>query len=268
MIARPPPADVELPSVVLRVAAGGPTRPLWRNELGGLTIAVGGDVPCVVKWSPPAQRSELEAEVERLAWAAPHTPVPEVLDHGADDDTGGAWMVTRLIDASSAVASRWLADPEPAVRAVGAGLRSMHDALPVDRCPFRWSLSDRVADAHRRAAAGLIDPSRWHEDLGGLTLTQALASVGELDEPPDDLVVCHGDACAPNTLVDDAGGWVAHVDLGRRGVGDRWADLAVATWSTVWTHGPGWEDALLDAYGIDPDPDRIQRYRILWDLGP
>ena len=44
----------------------------------------------------------------------------------------------------------------------------------------------------------------------------------------DRLVVCHGDACAPNTLLHDDGRFAAHVDLGSLGVADRWADIAVA----------------------------------------
>ena len=39
-------------------------------------------------------------------------------------------------------------------------------------------------------------------------------------------------------------------------------------WSTTWNYGPGWEIPLLDAYGIAPDDDRIQYYRLLWELGP
>lgn len=91
-----------------------------------------------------------------------------------------------------------------------------------------------------------------------------------LDTPPpvDKLVVCHGDACAPNTLIGDDGRWTGHVDLGALGTADRWADLAVATWSTQWNFGPGWERHLLNAYGIDPDPERIEYYRLLWDLDP
>ncbi len=69
----------------------------------------------------------------------------------------------------------------------------------------------------------------------------------------DRLVVCHGDACAPNTL------------LGALGVADRWADIAVATWSTRWNYGPGWEDLLLDAYGIARDDEGTDFYRRLWD---
>ena len=85
--------------------------------------------------------------------------------------------------------------------------------------------------------------------------------------PADRLVVCHGDACAPNTLVGDDGSCIGHVDLGRLGVADRWADLAVATWSTVWNYGPGYEDLLLAKYGIAPDPECTAFYRRLWDLG-
>jgi kanamycin kinase len=80
-------------------------------------------------------------------------------------------------------------------------------------------------------------------------------------------VVCHDDACAPNTLIADNGRWSGHVDLGDLGVADRWADLAVATWSTEWNYGPGWEQPLLDAYGVEPDAERTRYYRLLWELG-
>jgi kanamycin kinase len=79
------------------------------------------------------------------------------------------------------------------------------------------------------------------------------------------LVVCHGDACSPNTLIGDDGQWSAHVDLGALGTGDRWADLAVAAMSTEWNYGPGWEGALLKAYGISADPARLAYYRELWN---
>ena len=81
-------------------------------------------------------------------------------------------------------------------------------------------------------------------------------------------MVCHGDACAPNTLIGDDGRWSGHVDFGALGVADRWADLAVACWSTTWNYGPGWSRPLLKAYGVKPDPRRLAYYRLLWDLAP
>ena len=94
--------------------------------------------------------------------------------------------------------------------------------------------------------------------------------VGALASAPliDKLVVCHGDACAPNTLLSEDGRLAGHVDLGALGVADRWADLAVASWSTSWNYAPGWSDELLEAYGVAPDPTRLAYYRLLWDLGP
>ena len=68
--------------------------------------------------------------------------------------------------------------------------------------------------------------------------------------------------------VNDAdGSWSGHVDFGALGVADRWADLAVATWSTEWNYGPGWEAALLAAYGVEADSRRTKFYRLLWGLG-
>ena len=50
------------------------------------------------------------------------------------------------------------------------------------------------------------------------------------------------------------------------GLADRWADLAVAAWSTEWNFGPGYDTIVYDAYGVRPDDERISYYRLLWDL--
>jgi len=251
----------EVPAAVRGLAAGRPLRAVWVNEVGGRTFEVSGC--CFVKWTPRGSGIDLAAEVERLRWAGSYVAVPRVLAQGANG--GGSWIVTAPLPGDNAIDERWQADPAPAVAAIGAGLRTMHDTLPVDSCPFSWSAAHRVADARARAAD--LDPGGWHPDHAHLTVAQALCRVAE---PPtvDRLVVCHGDACAPNTLLTDDGAWSGHVDLGDLGVGDRWADLAVATWSTVWNYGPGWEAPLLDAYGVEADPARTAYYRLLWDLGP
>ena len=139
------------------------------------------------------------------------------------------------------------------------------EALPVDSCPFTWTAEERLERAQARAAAGTIDPMEWHPSHRQFGVEDAIAIVS--DPPPVDcLVVCHADSCSPNTLINDDGSWSGHVDLRRMGIGDRWADLAIATWSTTWNYGHGWEDELLAAYGIQADPDRTRYYRLLWDL--
>ncbi|MFD1715896.1 phosphotransferase [Amnibacterium flavum] len=246
-IAGRPRGPVAIPAVVLDLAAGRDVEAVWRNNLDGITFEIAGRAGLhhvFVKVAATGDDVDLADEARRLGWARSFTPVPEVLDSGRDDEF--QWLVTRAVAGTSAVAERWIADPAPAVRAIGEGLRALHDRLPVEACPFDWSIESRV---RRAAAKGIHVPE----------------SLLEAPPPDDHPVVCHGDACAPNTLLDEDGRFTAHVDLGSLGVADRWADLAVASWSLEWNYGPGWDDLMLDAYGIEPDPARIHFYRRLWD---
>ena len=253
-----------LPAAVRELAAARQVCLAWENE-DALTFEVGsGPDRYFVKWAPARSPLDLAAEAARMTWAVANTPVPRVLGLGADGE--GSWLVTAALPGLNAVSQRWLADPRTAVTAIGEGLRAMHDALPVTDCPFSWMAQDRIAAAQRAAAAGRLDTSDWAPEHLELGIEGVLARVEDIPLA-DQLVVCHGDACAPNTLIADDGRWSGHVDLGDLGVADRWADLAVATWSTEWNYGPGWEQLLLDAYGIEPDAERTRYYRLLWELG-
>jgi len=236
-----PTGPVAVPDPVRALARGASLEPVWVNELGGVTFAA--DDGRYIKFGPRNAETTFAGEAQRLAWARPFTPVPDVLEVGGD--LTHEWLVTAALPGETAVAPRWVADPATAVRAIGEGLRALHDALPVAQCRFEWSVSSRFANAHGR----------------GIRIPE------ELHDPPavDRLVVCHGDACCPNTLIGPDGRWTAHVDLGALGVADRWADIAVAAMSTGWNYGPGWEDPLIEAYGVEPDRERLAYYRRLWD---
>jgi kanamycin kinase len=235
-IAGRPVDDVLEPMALRPLLAFGPLRPVWQNELGGLTFEGTRETERVfAKWAPAGSGLDLGAEKARLEWAGQFTPVPEVLDYASYDS--GEYLITRAIPGDSAVSDRWIDDPATAVRAAAVGLRSLHDRLPVESCPFSWSVEDRQGGSASFAAI----------------------------PPIDKLVVCHGDPCVPNTIIGADGAWVAHVDLGDLGIADRWADIAVGALSTQWNYGPGWQSVYFDAYGIEPDEERITFYQELWD---
>ena len=239
-----PAEPVAVPDRVVLLARGADLECVWRNDYGGLTFrATGAGDPFYIKWGPRNLEFTLQDEAERMRWASRWITVPTVLDSGSDGEH--EWMVTAALDGLSAVDPRWVAEPATAVRAVGEGLRAMHDALPVAECPWEWSVPSRIANAERR---GIEVPESFRTP-----------------PPVDRLVVSHGDACCPNTLVGADGRWLAHVDLALLGIADRWADLAVASMSTEWNFGPGWEDALIEAYGLEPDRERLAYYRDLWN---
>jgi kanamycin kinase len=132
----------------------------------------------------------------------------------------------------------WRARTPEAIRAIATGLRAIH-AVPIGDFPSEWSAQVWVG--------------RRPESLGA-------------SPPIDDPVLVHGDACAPNTLISEEGVWTGNVDFGDLAVGDRWADLALASMSLDWNFGEGHQQEFFDDYGIEPDEERIRYYRALWDL--
>ena len=164
MIAGTPAGPVAVPGPVADLAGPARLTPVWRNQLGGLTWQLGdGPQRRFVKWAPAGSGLDLASEVQRLRWAARFTPVPVVLEHGADDD--GEWLLTVGLPGRSAVDPRWLADPGPAVDAIGAGLRALHDALPVEACPFDWSAGERLVHAFGRQPDGVSFGHAHHDPL-------------------------------------------------------------------------------------------------------
>ncbi|SHJ35588.1 kanamycin kinase [Tessaracoccus bendigoensis DSM 12906] len=172
---------------------------------------------------------DLLPEAERMSWLSSRHPCPRLFDFQEEED--GWLIVSGALPGASAVSPRWKTEPDRAAAAIGDGLAMLH----------------------------ALDP--------------AISMFGEVDwadgqDDIDQLVIAHGDACAPNTIIVDDGSFVGHVDLGSLGVADRWADLAIASWSLEWNFGPGHEAPFWDAYGISPDPDRIAQYRALWGDDP
>lgn len=144
--------------------------------------------------------------------------------------SGPGWLHTVALPGRSAVDPHWIARPRTATRAIGEALRRLHDSLPIESFPF------------------------------------GRPSWVPADAPSADLfVVCHGDACSPNTLIGDDAQWTGHVDFADLGVADRWADLAVAALSLEQNFEEGLEAELLDAYDVEADDERMAYYRARWE---
>ncbi len=87
------------------------------------------------------------------------------------------------------------------------------------------------------------------------------------DSPPvDRLVVCHGDACSPNTILDDTG-HVADTSTSAISVwpigGSTPRSRHVVAWNFPDYPGQVRDDEFFAAYGVAPDPACID-YRRLW----
>lgn len=225
--------DNPVPDIVVQLAGARPKDLIWRSELGGLTFCAGDTY---VKWYPRSAGVDLGREKVRLEWISKRHPAPRVLDFGGDE--AAQWLVTEALPGEHAVGDNWRARRPEAIRAIAVGLRSIH-SIPTDDFPAGWTSEVWV---------GRTPPS--------------IGPRPPVDEP----VVVHGDACAPNTLISSSGEWTGNVDFGDLAVGDRWADLAIASLSLDWNFGEGHQGEFFESYGIEPDEERIAYYRKLWEL--
>ncbi len=214
---------------------------VWLNGVGGITGVIRRNPPHYIKWNPAGSPESLAAEANRLFWLSKQGfPAPKLVEYQRNNSE--ELLVTEAIPASNAVDARWKSNPDVATKAVAEGLKALH-ALPVEDCPFTWDVQERLQDCVQDSASDVV-----------------------CTPPPiDRLVICHGDACTPNTLIDDDGNFAGLVDLGRLGLADRWADLAVAEMSLGWNY-PGFDRNLFwKTYGGEPDLERLAFYRDLWN---
>ncbi|WP_158882850.1 APH(3') family aminoglycoside O-phosphotransferase [Amycolatopsis anabasis] len=208
------------------------------------------------------------AEVERLAWLREQGfPAPEVREAGERD--GSSWLVTTAVPGRSA-AAEWPAEHRGEVVDALADLARELHSVPVEECPFDRRLEVTVPHARQAAEAGLVDLEDLDEERAGWPAARLVEELDRTRPDREELVVCHGDLCLPNVLLDpDTRKVTGVIDVGRLGVADRYADLALATRSLASDdlnprYGPELADRFLARYGErDVDVERIAFYRLL-----
>jgi len=252
----------------------------WERVTTGQSGAIvlrSADGSRYAKFMPADERGALEAERDRMDWALDHdVPTAEVIDWA----TSSEWACLLTSTLPGVPADRlspsdlWQAWPS-----ITASLRRLHD-LPTDDCPFDRGLTAMSAIADDVVARGAVNAEFLPVDVRQRPAADLLKELADelphrLVEEQADLVVCHGDLCLPNLLIDPASHAVTgFIDLGRLGRADRYADIALllANSRGTWTdeQQAAVADALFaDAYGITLSPDRRQFYLCLdaltWD---
>lgn len=220
------------------------------------------------KVSDNANAARLDDERLRTEWLFRFAiGSPSVLDWSASE-LGACLVISTLTGVpASALSQRELQVAWPKI--VGL-VRVLHD-LPVAGCPFERRLAGMFARAEEVVARGGVRSEFLTTDQKGTapaTLLQELRS--ELPERQAqevlDLVVCHGDACLPNFIIEpDTLHCVGVVDLGRLGTADRYADLSllIGNARTRWASTADADKAyrqLFEHYGTTSDERRLRFY--------
>ena len=236
-----------------RVTLGQSGAGVWRSTKYVVKVQERGAAPV----------STLLHERERLRWFAGRLPVPGVV--GYEVTPGHEYLaMTRLPGIPMSDPDATL-HPERVVDLLARALRELH-SLPIRDCPFRMTLDVTLRLAREQVQAGVVDESDFDEQRLGRTATSIFNELVRTRPDAEDLVVTHGDPCLPNLIVNGT-----HVegliDLGRAGIADRHADLALAWRSTRDNLDAAWAGRLLDLYGRDlVDMGKIEYYCLLDEL--
>lgn len=213
------------------------------NFFGGTTYRLQtGDTITYLKVAPDSVpvSHDLTVEAERVRWVRDRFAVPQVLGSGHQD--GFTWLLTAQLAGVPATDERWKVDHHQTAVYLGRAVRAFHDALApyAGQCPWSWRIADRSVAGQRSAEATAL----------------LRTAPSELD-----LVVSHGDLCAPNVLLHPNGQPAGVVDLGKLGVADRAADLGSQVWSLEFNGMADQGDTFLDAYDYGGDPAHVTWYR-------
>ena len=253
-------ADIKLPDALKSVLPAA----RWEHVTVGQSGAhVYRSSRYVLKMQPKDQPETLFGEKERLRWLAGRVPVPRVVAYHVE--SGLEYLAMERIHGIDMSHPDARLHPHRNAELLARALRELH-ALPARDCPFDGSLRVKLSAARERVQRGLVDESDFDAPRQGRTAIQVFNDLVRTRPTTEDIVVTHGDPCLPNVIV--SGEYVeGFVDVGRAGLADRHADLALATRSLIFNYGPGLDDVFLDTYGRAlVDAQKIEYYRMLDEL--
>ncbi|MGW9431844.1 APH(3'') family aminoglycoside O-phosphotransferase [Streptomyces decoyicus] len=247
--------------------ADGDWLPVTAGE-SGAAVFRSADAARYAKCAPAADATRLKDERDRVAWLGEHgVPGPRVLDWHSGD--AGACLVTGAVPGVPADQVS-AADLRLSWDRIAEAVRELHE-LPVGQCPFRRDLDAMVALARDVVAREAVNPEFLPVEQQHTPATELLDRLTpqvarRRDQEAADTVVCHGDLCLPNIVLDPQTLNVSgFIDLGRLGPADRHADLALllANARETWPdeeRARAADAAFAERYGTALDHDRLRFY--------
>lgn len=237
---------------------------MWEPVTGGESGDAVFRGPDGARYAKRGRPDQLVRERDRIQWLSAHgVPGPTVLDWRVDGDL--AWLVTSAVRGvtADAVTEAELLLAWPSIT---DAVRALHE-LPA--CPFNRDLARMFALAQDVVGRGAVNPEFLpveQQDTSPAELLARLAADVDRWRAREELVVCHGDLCLPNIVLEPGTfAFAGFVDLGRLGLADRYADISLllANSRETWRdeqRAVAADEAFARRYGITLDAPRQRFY--------
>lgn len=254
---------MRIPSGIEHHVSGETLEEVNRGKTSARVFKVGNDRYLKIQaidLSPGAE--SLHDEKLSMDWLKKtQIPIPAVLEYVSQD--GYEFLLMTALEGQSA--SEYRADTD-ILREYGRAIRDFHDSLSITQCGFDRSVNKLIELCQVRVLSGLVDEHDFDQERKGLTARDVLAHLESIAPTKEDLVVCHGDYCMPNLILNSDPSLSGFIDLGRFGVSDRHRDLAIASRDVVHRFGEERLDDFYASYGMQPNPDLVHFYQLVDEL--
>jgi aminoglycoside phosphotransferase len=200
----------------------------------------------------------LTHEAARLRWLEGRLSAPKIvaIAPGAIDHL----VMTRLPGIDGTDADK-VVPLDAFVQALAAALHRIH-ALPVEECPFRMTTDVLLDLAESAVAANSVTSAHLSPLYVGESPKDLLNLIHRLRPEDSPLVVGHGDPSLPNVLFEGSV-VTGFIDVGTLGVCDPWRDIAIMARSLAWNIGARWIRPFCEAYGVEPDHQRLRFWQLM-----
>ncbi len=227
----------------------------------------------VLKVQP--ETAETRTEHAMMTWLQGRLPVPRCLYHTVENGT--SYLLMTRAQGKMACDEAYMQNPKQLTRILAEALHRLWQ-VDITDCPVRWDLPRKLAAAATSVEKGEVDTENAEPETfgtNGFRDPADLLSWLQNNQPPEDLVLSHGDFCLPNIFIEN-GNSTGFIDLGRAGVADRWQDIALCYRSLVhnytgkYARGRTYTDFqpadLFTALDIRPDWQKLRYYILLDEL--
>ncbi len=151
-------------------------------------------------------------------------------------------------------------------------LKQFHE-INYQGLPFNHDLNHKIDKAHHRVITNQIKTEYFENEIKDFTGKQVYDLMIKNMPAEEDLVLCHGDVCLPNIMM-DKNSLSGFIDIDGIGVCDRYLDIAIALRSLRYNfklYGHNFEHQYIElfkeTYGIkEPDCNKIKFYFLLDEL--
>lgn len=215
-------------------------------------------------------RKEVVYEALNMTWLKKYCKVPEIHRYGMVKDNYYCMMeylpgvmFQELLDSY---------DVKDVVKTYASLIRQFHDIDPVG-LPHNHSLEQKLKHVEYCMEKQLINTDHFERELKQYTIEEIYQKIQTYLPIEEDLVLCHGDICMPNIMMNglELSGYIDIVGIG---VCDRHLDLAIGLRSLrynleLYRYEFNQEvvDLFLETYGIkELEKEKVEFYILLDEL--